>query len=187
MISFASDFVPITWLVVLAVWVILAFRTKRTVERSGGLARLAAIAVVLVVVLTRPLANSSLHDHIWAPSSVLSFVAVVLVVIGALFAIWARFTIGANWSGAVTFKQDHQLMQSGPYHLVRHPIYSGLLLMGLASALANDEPYGFLLVAVVVAVFIPKIVLEEKLMTEHFPDEYPQYRKRVKAIIPFIL
>jgi protein-S-isoprenylcysteine O-methyltransferase Ste14 len=59
--------------------------------------------------------------------------------------------------------------------------------MGLASALANDEPYGFLLMAVVVAVFIPKIVIEEKLMTEHFPDVYPQYRKRVKAIIPFIL
>jgi protein-S-isoprenylcysteine O-methyltransferase Ste14 len=123
----------------------------------------------------------------WGPSSVLSFVAVVLVAIGALFAIWARITIGANWSGTVTFKQDHELMQNGPYNVVRHPIYSGLLLMGLASALANDEPYGFLLVAVVVAVFIPKIVIEEKLMTEHFPAEYPQYRQRVKAIIPFIL
>jgi protein-S-isoprenylcysteine O-methyltransferase Ste14 len=187
MISFARDFISATWLVVLAVWVILAFRTKRTLERSGGFARLAVIAVVLVVVLTRPLANSSLHDRMWGPSSVLSFVAVVLVAIGALFAIWARITIGANWSGTVTFKQDHELMQNGPYNVVRHPIYSGLLLMGLASALANDEPYGFLLVAVVVAVFIPKIVIEEKLMTEHFPAEYPQYRQRVKAIIPFIL
>jgi protein-S-isoprenylcysteine O-methyltransferase len=78
-------------------------------------------------------------------------------------------------------------MQSGPYHVVRHPIYSGLQLMGLASVLQYDEPYGFLMMVVVVAMFIPKILLEEKLMTEHFPDEYPQYRRRVKAIIPFIL
>jgi protein-S-isoprenylcysteine O-methyltransferase Ste14 len=187
MICFANDFIPEAWFVVLAVWVILAFRTKRTVERSGGMARLAVIAVLLALVLTRPLANSSLHDQIWAPSRVLSLVAVVLLVIGALFAIWARVTIGANWSGTVTFKQDHQLMQSGPYHVVRHPIYSGLQLMGLASVLQYDEPYGFLMMVVVVAMFIPKILLEEKLMTEHFPDEYPQYRRRVKAIIPFIL
>ena len=117
----------------------------------------------------------------------MSLVALVLVVVGAAFAIWARVTIGANWSGTVTLKEDHELMQRGPYHVVRHPIYSGLSLMGLATTLVVDEAYGFLILGVAIAVFIPKIMLEEKLMTENFPDQYPQYRQRVKAIIPFIL
>jgi protein-S-isoprenylcysteine O-methyltransferase Ste14 len=148
---------------------------------------LAAIVVVGVLVLVRPLSSSSLRDKIWTPSSTWSAVALVLVIIGAAFAIWARITIGTNWSGVVTVKEDHELIQRGPYHLARHPIYSGLLLMGLASALAYDEAYGFAILGVAIVVFVPKIMLEEKLMTEQFPDQYPHYRKRVKAIIPFVL
>lgn len=183
---FANDFIQGVWYVVAAVWLILAFRTKRAVRRSGGVARLAVVVVIVVIVFIRPLANSSLRDQIWGPSPVLSLVALVLVVVGAAFAIWARVTIGANWSGTVTLKEDHELMQRGPYHVVRHPIYSGLLLMGLATTLQFDEAYGCLLLGIAIAVFIPKIMLEEKLMTENFPDQYPQYRQRVKAIIPFI-
>ncbi len=184
---FAGDFIQAVWYVVAAVWLILAFRTKRTVRRSGGMARLAVLVVAVVIVLSRPLANSSLHDRIWGPSPVLSLVALIGVAAGASFAIWARVTLGANWSGVVTLKEDHELIQRGPYRLVRHPIYSGLLLMGLATTLQFDEPYGFIILGVAIAVFIPKMMLEEKLMTENFPDQYPRYRERVKAIIPFVV
>jgi protein-S-isoprenylcysteine O-methyltransferase Ste14 len=149
--------------------------------------RLAVIVVVGVLVLARPLSSSSLHHKIWTLSSTCSAVALAFVILGAGFAVWARVTIGTNWSGVVTVKEDHELIQRGPYHLARHPIYSGLLTMGLASVVAYDEVYGFAILAVAIVAFIPKMMLEEKLMTEQFPDQYPQYRKHVKAIIPFVL
>lgn len=185
--QFADDAIRVTWYVVGALWLILAFRTKRTVRTSGGMGRIAVIVVVAVLVLARPLSNSSLHNKIWSPSSTWSAGALAVVILGAAFAVWARVTIGANWSGVVTVKEDHELIQRGPYHLVRHPIYSGLLLMGLASAVAYDEVYGFAILAIAIVAFVPKMMLEEKLMTEKFPDKYPQYRKRVKAIIPYIV
>jgi protein-S-isoprenylcysteine O-methyltransferase Ste14 len=185
--QFAGDAIRIIWYCVGAVWLILAFRTKRTVRSSGGVGRIAVIVVLAVLVLARPLSDSSLHHKIWSQSSTWSGVALVFVIIGAAFAVWARVTIGTNWSGVVTVKEDHELIQRGPYHLVRHPIYSGLLLMGLASAVAYDETYGFAILVIAIVVFVPKMMLEEKLMTQQFPDQYPQYRKHVKAIIPFVL
>jgi protein-S-isoprenylcysteine O-methyltransferase Ste14 len=187
MVKVAGDLIEVAWAVIVVVWVVMAFRTKRTVARSGGVARLAVLYVIAVIVLTRPLAHTSLHHHIWKPSAAVSMVALVLIVAGAVFALWARLTIGTNWSGVVTLKQDHELMQSGPYHVVRHPIYTGLLTMGVASALQYDEPFSFILLAVVIVMLAFKIRLEEKLMTESFPDQYPQYRQRVKAIVPYIL
>ncbi|MGC1420544.1 MAG: isoprenylcysteine carboxylmethyltransferase family protein [Acidimicrobiales bacterium] len=187
MVKAADDLIQVAWAVIVVVWVVMAFRTKRTVARSGGVARLAVVYVVAVIVLTRPLEHTSLHHHIWMPSSAVSVVAVILVVAGAIFALWARLTIGRNWSGVVTLKLDHELMQSGPYRFARHPIYTGLLTMGLGSALQYDEPFSFILLAVVIVMLVFKIRLEEKLMTESFPDEYPQYRRRVKAVVPYIL
>jgi protein-S-isoprenylcysteine O-methyltransferase Ste14 len=184
---FADDTIRIIWYAVGALWLILAFRTKRTVRSSGSVGRLAVIVVVAALVLARPLSSSSIRNKIWAPSPTWSTVALVFVIVGAAFAVWARVTIGTNWSGVVTVKENHELIQRGPYHLVRHPIYSGLLLMGLASAVAYDEPYGFAVLGIAIVVFVPKMMLEEKLMTEQFPDQYPQYRKHVKAIIPFVL
>ena len=184
---FADDTIRVIWYAVSALWLILAFRTKRTVRTSGGIGRITVIVVVAALVLARPLSSSSLHNRIWAPSSTWSSVALAFVIVGAAFAVWARVTIGANWSGVVTVKEDHELIQRGPYNLVRHPIYSGLLLMGLASAVAYDEPYGFAVLAIAIVAFVPKMMLEEKLMTEQFPVQYPQYRKHVKAIIPFVV
>jgi protein-S-isoprenylcysteine O-methyltransferase Ste14 len=92
-----------------------------------------------------------------------------------------------NWSGNVTFKEGHELIQSGPYRYVRHPIYSALLLMGLGSALYYAQAFGFALLGFALVVFAAKMRLEEKLMTEHFGDQYVDYRRRVKALIPFIV
>jgi protein-S-isoprenylcysteine O-methyltransferase Ste14 len=185
-VNFATTLIEVIWFLWAALWLVLAFRTKRTVARSGGLSRLAVVWVVVVIAVNGPLAHTSLHHRIWAVSPAVSLVASLLMVAGTAFTIWARFTIGANWSGTVTLKEHHELMQRGPYGLARHPIYTGLLLMGVASALQYGEPFGFLELVVIIGLFIYKIHLEEKLMTENFPDQYPQYRQRVKAIIPFI-
>jgi protein-S-isoprenylcysteine O-methyltransferase Ste14 len=108
------------------------------------------------------------------------------VACGATVAIWARFTIGTNWSGVVTLKEDHELVQAGPYRFVRHPIYSGILLMGLGTQIVYAEAFGFELLLFVSAVFAYKLRIEEDLMTEQFPSQYKEYRRHVKAIIPFL-
>jgi protein-S-isoprenylcysteine O-methyltransferase Ste14 len=168
-------------------WIVMAFRTKRTLSRQNGFLRAGVIVAVVVLLFRNRLQSSDVHQLLWTRSPVLSTVALLMVGSGAAFGAWARFTIGTNWSGAVTFKEGHELIQSGPYCLVRHPIYSALLLMGLGTALNYDEPYGLVVLGVSLVVFVAKMRLEEKLMIEHFGEQYVDYRRRVKALIPFIV
>jgi protein-S-isoprenylcysteine O-methyltransferase Ste14 len=175
------------WVIVTLTWVVLAFRTKRTVARSGGYWRVVLVLGVFAVATSNLLTGESWRRHLWRVDSALSVTATILVVLGAAFAIWARLTIGTNWSGIVTLKENHELVVTGPYRFARHPIYTGLFTMGIGTALMYAEPYGFLLLVVAIVVFTFKIREEERLMTQNFPDQYPQYRRRVKAIIPFLL
>ncbi len=104
-----------------------------------------------------------------------------------LFGIWARRTIGGNWSSVVTLKQDHELVTNGPYRYVRHPIYTAILTMFLGTAVATGQLGGFLGLALCSLSMWIKLRQEEKLMMRHFPQQYPAYRARVKALVPFVL
>jgi protein-S-isoprenylcysteine O-methyltransferase Ste14 len=110
----------------------------------------------------------------------------LLVVLGLAFAVWARIHLGRNWSGAVTVKDDHELIRTGPYGLVRHPIYSGLLLAVLGTAIAFGEWRSLLALGFLTIAFLFKLHREERFMSESFPDDYPRYRAEVPALIPFI-
>ena len=101
--------------------------------------------------------------------------------------IWARRHLGRNWSGTVTLKENHELIVRGPYRLVRHPIYAGLLAMIIATAIQQGHIAGMIAVVLVFVSFWIKSSAEEELMLKQFPDQYPTYRKRVKRIIPFLL
>jgi protein-S-isoprenylcysteine O-methyltransferase Ste14 len=116
-----------------------------------------------------------------------AFLGGVVAVMGVVFAVWARVTIGRNWSGSVTLKEDHELQTKGPYALARHPIYTGLYAMCLGTALTFGEVVNVLIFVVAVLTFTLKIRSEEALMCEAFPNEYPQYRQRVKSVVPFIV
>jgi protein-S-isoprenylcysteine O-methyltransferase Ste14 len=105
---------------------------------------------------------------------------------GIAFAIWARLSIGRNWSGTVTVKQDHELVRSGPYSLVRHPIYSGLSLALLGTALGVGEVRCLLAFVLCLFEFKRKSLLEERFMIEQFGAQYVQYRREVKGLIPFV-
>ena len=95
--------------------------------------------------------------------------------------------LGRNWSGVVTVKQDHELIRSGPYRYVRHPIYTGLLIAFAGSAIARGEWRGILALAIVFAALWRKLRLEERWMIETFGDAYLRYRAEVRALIPFVL
>jgi protein-S-isoprenylcysteine O-methyltransferase Ste14 len=110
-----------------------------------------------------------------------------LTVAGLGLAVWARLALGGNWSGRITFKENHQLVLHGPYARVRHPIYSALLLMFLGSALAVGTLGALVgLPLLFVGVWL-KLRQEDELMSRHFPHEYASYRSRVSALIPGIL
>jgi protein-S-isoprenylcysteine O-methyltransferase Ste14 len=183
-----SLFIEVCWLAWLAYWVAMAFTTKRTLERGGFFGyRLAGAAAVLVCVVAGRLLNVSSHSHLWHTTAALSIVSDAIVLAGAAFTVWARITLGRNWSAEVTFKQDHELIESGPYALARHPIYTGLIAMGLGTALDYGRAFGFALFLALCVALWWKSREEERIMIKHFPDAYPEYRKRVRAIIPFVL
>ena len=181
-----ANLIRAIWLILLIVWLVLAFRTKRTIRRQRGSFPTIVIVLLAVAVIERVSAHD-LYTRLWRLSLFPAGLCVFLTLFGAAFAIWARFTIGANWSGVVTLKEDHELIQSGPYAYVRHPIYSGLILMGIATAAFFAQPYEFIIFSVVLILFIFKMRMEEQLMIQQFQSEYLEYRKRVKAIIPFLL
>jgi protein-S-isoprenylcysteine O-methyltransferase Ste14 len=183
----AATVIIVIWYAIGALWLVMAFHTKRTIKRRGFTFRV-VFAVLVVSLLLRGHANvKRIHNHLWAPTSLLGWLGVALMIAGASFAVWARFTIGTNWSGDVTLKADHELIQRGPYALARHPIYTGLFTMLLGTALAFGQYETAVIFVVAVIVFTIKMRAEERLMSEAFPDQYPEYRRRVKAIIPFLL
>ena len=105
---------------------------------------------------------------------------------GLAFSIWARRVLGRNWSAIVTLKEGHELVTRGPYALVRHPIYTGLLLGFLGSAIARGRWSGLLATALFFLSALRKYRLEERWMWERFGDDYDAYRSRVKAIVPYL-
>jgi protein-S-isoprenylcysteine O-methyltransferase Ste14 len=204
---------PIFWLVWLAYWIYHARGVKRTVRRESAVQRLPytlpMAASLILFFYPRILPFPFLHQGIlplffsvhrpyksdeilatlnqyqlaWA---ILVCVSVVLLIAGQLFAVWARDVLGRNWSGTVTVKEDHELIETGPYRWVRHPIYTGLLVAATGSALAQDRWSGVLALALLFVSFWIKLLREEAWMRETFGEKYDAYCARTKRLVPFI-
>ncbi|MFL5515882.1 MAG: methyltransferase family protein [Gemmatimonadales bacterium] len=110
---------------------------------------------------------------------------VALLAAGLGFSVWARRHLGRNWSSQVVVKQDHALIRSGPYRRLRHPIYTGILLAFLGTAVTIGEWRGLLAFLLAMAAFAVKGRAEEQRMEGIFP-EYQQYRRETAALIPFV-
>jgi protein-S-isoprenylcysteine O-methyltransferase Ste14 len=186
----AFDIIRGCWLIFVAIWVLAAISTKRTVYRETRAQRLRywvllVIAYVLLLYglrLPYPL-NLDIVPH----EATTAWAAAVLCVIGLAFALWARVTLGRNWSGTVTLKEEHELVERGPYRFVRHPIYTGILTMFFATALARGHLSGLVGTLLMFASFWIKLREEERLMLQQFTGRYADYQQRAKCIIPFVL
>ncbi|HEY2103782.1 MAG TPA: isoprenylcysteine carboxylmethyltransferase family protein [Chthoniobacterales bacterium] len=186
----ALNVISFCWMLFAVVWLLAAFATKQTVYRESRLQRLRYIIPLLLAWfllakghrLTDPL-NYRVIPHVDA----LAWIGAMLCIAGLAFCIWARFTLGRNWSGVVTFKGGHELITRGPYAFVRHPIYTGLLTMFVATVIVLGHVAGIISIPFVLVSFWIKLRYEEKLMLEKFPNEYAAYQRRVKRLIPFIL
>lgn len=106
---------------------------------------------------------------------------------GLALALWARRTLGRNWSAEVTVKQGHELVSHGPYAHIRHPIYTAIFLLFLGLFLLRPTPSAVLGMVLIVAGFWVKLRQEEALMLQQFPDAYPAYMARTKRLLPFLL
>jgi protein-S-isoprenylcysteine O-methyltransferase Ste14 len=181
---------PLLWLVFFAFWIAMARGGKSVAEREGRSSRLShylplAIAIYLLAAPHVPLAL--LNDR-FAPLSLwLVRLGASLTFAGIAFAIWARVWIAGNWSSDVTLKRDHELVVSGPYAFVRHPIYTGILLGLIGTALAIGEWRAPLAIVLAAAAFWRKLGIEEAVMRRRFGEAYVRYAKRVPALVPFVL
>jgi protein-S-isoprenylcysteine O-methyltransferase Ste14 len=115
-----------------------------------------------------------------------TWVGAILTLAGILCAILARYTLGRNWSAVVTVKQDHELIQYGPYRVVRHPIYSSFLLAILGTAIAFGRLRDFLALLLSTLGWKIKSLGEERFMQNQFGDRYAEYMRRVRGLIPFV-
>ena len=182
------SFIEYCWIAWIAYWVIMAFATKRTIERGGFFGyRLVTILIVIGLVLVGGLLHVSPQSRLWRTPLALGIATDCIVLAGGAFTVWARVTLGRNWSVEVTFKQDHELIESGPYALVRHPIYTGLIAMALGTAVNYGRAIGLVLFLGLCGGLWWKARQEERIMSSHFPGAYAEYRTRVHAIVPFVL
>jgi len=180
----------VLWLIWLGYWWLLGRRAKTAVRSESGVSRLLHMVPLLIAVMLLWLPHFPvpvLGERFMRLSAWAFWLGAVLTVAGLLFSVWARNHIGDNWSAIVTIKQDHQLIISGPYALVRHPIYTGLMLGFIGSALARGEWRGVLAVMIALWAFWRKLRLEERWMQEKFGAAYSVYRSSAAALLPFIL
>jgi protein-S-isoprenylcysteine O-methyltransferase Ste14 len=169
-------------------WKLSARKAKPAVQTQAVKNRLARFPVWLgFLLLTAAGVCPSWEAMRVANLPAAAWLGVILCASGMVFAVWARRALGDDWSQDVELKQGHRLVLQGPYSLVRHPIYTAHLLIALGSAITFDSWLGYAAVASFFVGFSVKLVQEEELLMRNFPDKYPEYRMRVKALIPWIL
>jgi protein-S-isoprenylcysteine O-methyltransferase Ste14 len=179
------------WLLFIVYWAISALSAKRSLGTIAwwkqGLLRVAI--VVLIIAAFRVTGARHLLHHVeayQAHSILLGAIGAVFVLLGVGLAIFARAYLGRNWGMPMSRKAEPELVTGGPYAFVRHPIYSGIILALLGSAMGESAVWAVPLIFAV-PYFIYSARREEELMCEQFPGQYPDYKRRTKMIVPFVL
>jgi protein-S-isoprenylcysteine O-methyltransferase Ste14 len=180
--------VLVIWVVFWSYWFILAYRTRSPIKRrqSGMFPVLPIIALVLWVLVSSTVPGLPFLRIV--PAGILTGLGgIALMLAGLGFAIWARLHLGTNWSGQPVIRIDHQLVRSGPYKIVRNPIYTGILLATAGTTIVIGEFWALAVTLILLLVFVMKIRMEEKFLRDEFGESFIQYKKEVKALIPFVL
>ncbi len=183
-------YIDAAWIATGVVWLAGAVRTKRNAQAQTFRSRLAHLSLPLaaaVLLFNSHLAIGPLAWRFVPNAAFIAYGGLALTLAGIGLAIWARANLGQNWSAKITIKEGHRLIESGPYAVVRHPIYSGFLLAMLGTALALGQLRALAAWALAFLGWKLKSRMEEEFMEHRFGAEYTSYRRRVKALIPFII
>ena len=179
------------WLAFIAYWFLTAGRTKKTARRArwwqGRALRLGIVILVLILAQAPGVSGPawSFWERLGLTGPVPAALGAALCALGIGIAIWARVYIGANWGMPMSLREGHELVTSGPYAYVRHPIYSGILLAMLGTAITDGPPW-LVILLLFGAYFIYGARIEERDMAAQFPTTYPAYVRRTKMLAPFL-
>ncbi|MGA7834446.1 MAG: isoprenylcysteine carboxylmethyltransferase family protein [Acidimicrobiales bacterium] len=172
----------IGWAAFWIYWLVAAFSMKRQHVPLSRELRIRAVVFIFAIVLVRV---GVFRDYSRNADPWRSGLGLVLFALGLGFAIWARVHIGRNWGTPMSQKDEPELVTSGPYRFVRHPIYSGILIASLGTAIALS--WSWLFATVLAGIyFVFSATVEERYLTEQFPETYPKYRHSTKMLIPFV-
>jgi len=171
------------WIVFWLYWLLASGTAKTGQTRWTAFAgfRVAAILIVLLLLRLRVLRwHASTRDPwLWG-------IGLALFALGLALAVWARLYLGRNWGMPMSRKDEPELVTTGPYRSVRHPIYSGLILAMIGTAIAVSV-YWLVAVVLLGSYFLYSAVMEERYLERQFPDAYPGYKHSTKMLIPFII
>jgi protein-S-isoprenylcysteine O-methyltransferase Ste14 len=186
----AGTLITAMWIGWYAYWIGSAFRVKPVQRRESGLSelthRLPIVLAVLLLLFGPRVAGGTLSVRVAPRSAPILCVAVALVAAGLGFAIWARRNLAGNWSARVTVKQEHELIQSGPYRWVRHPIYTGMLVAVMGTFITIGTRLALIAFALIAIGFVRKLTVEERFMAATFGAAYQSYRRETARLIPFV-
>lgn len=175
------------WLALLFFWAAAAPFAKKIVRQEPiliWLTQMAAFVVAMVLLVFPPLPVGWLNESAFSVTLAESWVGASLVAVGIAFVAWARLVLGRNWSSSSAVKHGHELIRSGPYRWVRHPIYTGLGIAVIGSALLHGEVRSLIAVAICGVGFWSRIRAEEHLLIQEFQAEYLAYREEAPAFVP---
>lgn len=181
-----------SWYIVFAVWLITGFMAKKGESQEPWHLRFLQYWLPLIVAfyLLGPgerFGHSLIRENFVPHNNLVGNIGLAFCILGAFIACWSRYLLGKNWSVSVQKKNNHQLIQNGIYKSIRHPIYTGLLLLFIGNTLIVGDYRGIIAVIIVFVSFWFKLLKEEKLLTEIFGDQYITYKANTKALIPYIL
>ena len=178
------------WIVWLAYWVVSAAAVKPTARSESVQSRL-LYSVPLWIGAWLLFGGADmpevLRTRFLPDTAAIAILGTAMTAAGLVFAVWARVILGSNWSGMVTVKEGHELVERGPYTLVRHPIYTGLIFGLLGTAIATGEWRGIVAIVLVIGSCWYKLRTEERMMRETFGAAYDDYARRVRALVPFLI
>jgi protein-S-isoprenylcysteine O-methyltransferase Ste14 len=177
------------WLVFFLYWAISALSSKaakKTESVAERLQRMAPLAAAYVLLFYQAAKLGWLDKRFIKDSPAAAVVGVTLTAAGVAFAIWARWHLGANWSAIVSIREEHELIRTGPYRRVRHPIYTGMLLAMAGTALVLGEVRGLLASLITLAAFYSKARKEEAWLTREFGERFEAHAKQTGMFLPKI-
>jgi len=184
--TWPTQLLALIWIAWLVSWVVGSFFSGRTEKRvMTGDSLAFHLPIIVGAVLMTPWTAQILGERpLWNVGKGGIYLLEGLTVAGTLFTWWARIHLGRFWSNAITRKEGHRVIDTGPYGLVRHPIYTGLLVGLLGTALAIGAPYGFIATALILVGLIIKLHVEEERMRDTFRTDYEAYSRRSARLIP---
>ena len=183
-----TTIVYLSWLIIVAIWSI-GFFTSKSAARTPKLELQLPVSGLLLLSFLLLFAPGlfGLKKLVTPHSAVLSALGSAAAVAGAMFAVWARLALGRNWSGIVaTAKKGHELIRTGPYAIVRHPIYAGFIFAMFGTALTLGNLGSYLGFAAGLVAFMIRIRIEEAIMLQQFGEDYRAYCAQTRRLIPLL-